>query len=204
MAERYAKYGSAIFSTMHLSKSRFVAGWRCHRLLWWKVHDPGAIELQPDKVPQDRFDQDSQVGDLARQRFAGGMLIDLPHHDFASRVAQTEQVLHSNAPAIFEASFFADDTFVAVDVFARAGSDWRLTEVKSSSSLKDEHIPDTAVQAYVLGRSGIDVSAVDIMHLNKEFRFPDQGDLFVRSDVTAEVQDMLPLIPEKIEAQLDI
>jgi hypothetical protein len=42
---------------IHLSKSRFVAGTQCHKLLWWKVHEPGAVELQPDKVLQDRFDQ---------------------------------------------------------------------------------------------------------------------------------------------------
>jgi len=189
---------------MHLSKSRFVAGWQCHRLLWWKVHDPGAVELQPDKVLRDRFDQGSQVGELARERFAGGTLIDAPHHEFAKRVGLTDQALHSSAPAIFEASFFADDTFVAVDVLARVGSEWRLIEVKSSSSLKDEHIADAAVQAYVLSRSGIDVPAVDIMHLNKDFRFPDQGDLLARSDVTAAVRDVLPSIPEEIDAQLDM
>jgi predicted RecB family nuclease len=191
-------------SAMHLSKSRFVAGWQCYRLLWWKVHEPGAVELQPDKVLQDRFDQGSQVGELARERFADGTLVDLPHHEFAQRVSLTEQAVHSSAPAIFEASFFADDTFVAVDVLARVDDEWRLIEVKSASSLKDEHIPDAAVQAHVLSRSGIDVHAVDIMHLNKEFRFPDQGDLFVRSDVTAAVRDMLPSIPGEIEAQLDM
>ena len=37
-----------------LSKSRFVAGVQCHKLLWWKVHEPDAVELQPDKVLQDR------------------------------------------------------------------------------------------------------------------------------------------------------
>jgi hypothetical protein len=68
---------------MHLSKSRFVAGWQCHRLLWWKVHEPAAVELQPDKVLQDRFDQGSEVGELARVRFVGGTLFDLPHHEFA-------------------------------------------------------------------------------------------------------------------------
>jgi hypothetical protein len=73
---------------MHLSKSRFVAGWQCHRLLWWKVHDPGAVELQPDKVLQDRFDQGSQVGELARKRFAGGTLVEAPHHEFAKRAAE--------------------------------------------------------------------------------------------------------------------
>lgn len=30
-----------------LSKSRFVAGMQCHNLLWWKAHEPDAIELQP-------------------------------------------------------------------------------------------------------------------------------------------------------------
>src|SRR5207302_5052383 len=59
-----------------LSKSRFVAGKQCHRLLWWKVHEPMAMELQPDKVLQDRFDQGAQVGALARERFPGGVLIE--------------------------------------------------------------------------------------------------------------------------------
>ncbi len=29
-----------------LSKSRFVAGCQCHKLLWWRVHEPKAEELQ--------------------------------------------------------------------------------------------------------------------------------------------------------------
>lgn len=34
-------------SAHRLSKSRFVAGVQCHKLLWWKVHEAGAIELLP-------------------------------------------------------------------------------------------------------------------------------------------------------------
>ena len=30
---------------MALSKSRFTTGLQCHRLLWWKVHEPDAKEL---------------------------------------------------------------------------------------------------------------------------------------------------------------
>ena len=62
-----------------LSKSRYTAGVQCHKLLWWKVHEPLAVELQPDKVLQDRFDQGAHVGTLARDRFPGGVLIDQPH-----------------------------------------------------------------------------------------------------------------------------
>jgi hypothetical protein len=33
-------------------KSRFTAGNQCHKLLWWRVHEPLAVELQSDKVLQ--------------------------------------------------------------------------------------------------------------------------------------------------------
>ena len=100
----------------YLSKSRFVAGWQCPKLLWWKVHEPDAVELQPDRVLQDRFDQGEQVGQLARLQFPGGMLIDLPHTAVQERLAATQAALDAGAPAIFEASFLAGDVFVAVDV----------------------------------------------------------------------------------------
>ncbi|HXO84954.1 MAG TPA: hypothetical protein VN803_05445, partial [Gemmatimonadales bacterium] len=87
-----------------LSKSRYTAGTQCHKLLWWKVHEPNAVELQPDKVLQDRFDQGRQVGELARARFPGGVLIDLPHTAAAERVALTQKLIEGGAPAIFEAT----------------------------------------------------------------------------------------------------
>lgn len=187
-----------------LSKSRFAAGVQCKKLLWWKVHEPDAVELQPDKVLQDRFDQGKQVGELARERFAGGVLIDLPHTAIADRLRLTQAALAAGAPAIFEASFHADHTFVAIDVLERREHGFRLTEVKSSSSLKDEHIPDAAIQTHVARQNGIDVRGVDIMHLNKECRFPDLGTLLQRTDVTALVDDLLPTIPAEIEAQLEV
>src|SRR5213595_1094880 len=97
-----------------LSKSRFVTGGQCHKLLWWTVHEPNATELQPDKVLQDRFDQGRQVGEAARARYPGGVLIDLPHDARAERVAATKAALESGAPAVFEATFIADDTSVAI------------------------------------------------------------------------------------------
>src|SRR5438034_2014734 len=138
-----------------LSKSRFTAGTQCHKLLWWKVHEPLAVELQPDKVLQDRFDQGAHVGTLARDRFPGGMLVDLPHKAVDERVRLTRKLIDDGAPAIFEASFLADNTFVAVDVLTPQEGGYHLTEVKSSSSQKEEHLPDAAVQVHVLQESGV-------------------------------------------------
>jgi len=185
-----------------LSKSRYTAGVQCHKLLWWKVHEPKAVELQPDIVLQDRFDEGAHVGTLARRTFAGGTLVDLPHHAVAERVALTRKLINEGAPAIFEASFLADNTFVAVDVLTRTDNGFHLTEVKSSSSQKEEHLPDAAVQVHVLQESGVRITGVDVMHLNRECHFPDLDNLFQRTDVTEALEPLLNKVGWEIEAQL--
>src|SRR6266513_5830200 len=143
-----------------LSKSRYTAGVQCHKLLWWRVHEPLAVQLQPDKVLQDRFDQGAHVGTLARTRFPGGVLIDLPHTAVAERVKLTRKLIDDGAPAIFEASFLADNTFVAVDILRPDGKGFHLTEVKAANSQEEEHLADAAVQVYVLKQSGIRIDGV--------------------------------------------
>ncbi len=187
--------------TFRLSKSRFTSGLQCHKKLWWEVHEPDAIELQPDKVLQDLFDQGRQVGEAARTRYPGGVLIDLPHHAGAERVAATRKALDAGAPAVFEATFIADDTFVAIDVLEKLKDGYRLTEVKSSTSQKDEHISDVAIQARVAAACGVKITAAEVLHLNKEFRNPASGDLFARADVTASVAAFLPQVPDEIAQQ---
>jgi hypothetical protein len=159
-----------------LTKSRFMAGWQCHKLLWWTVHEPDAQELEPDIGTQDLFDQSREVEREARQLFRG-------------------------EPAQFEATFEADGVRVRADVLVRTPDGFTLVEVKSSSELKDEHLPDAAVQLHVLRKAGVDVRKVEIMFLNKAFRHPE-GDLFVREDVTAKVEALLPEVPQLITGQL--
>lgn len=187
-----------------LSKSRYTAGVQCHKYLWWKVHEPLAVELQPNKVLEDRFDQGRHVGVLARDRFPGGVLVDLPYQAANERVAVTRKLIDDGAPAIFEASFIADSTFVAVDALTRAADGYHLTEVKSSSSQKEEHLPDVAVQVHVLQQSGIRIAGADVMHLSKECHFPDLSNLFERTDVTEAVQPLLNKVGWEIDAQLQM
>lgn len=161
-----------------LTKSLFVAGYQCPKLLWWKVHEPEAPELQPDIVLQDRFDQGRQVTAIARRQYP---------------------------EAAAEATFVDGDVAVRVDLLEAApGGGSNLIEVKSSSSLKDEHIPDAAIQRYVVGNAGVDVARVDVMHLNSEFRHPDHGELLVRSEVTERVQALLPEMPALVAEQLRV
>jgi predicted RecB family nuclease len=193
-------------TTTGLSKSRFVTGWQCEKLLWWTVHEPDAPELQPDRVLEDLFDQGRQVGELARARFPGGILIDHPHQAFADRLSSTQAAMAAGAPAIFEACFEGDGVFIAVDVLLHEGDGWTVIEVKSGSSVKAEHIADAAIQTWVLRHAGLGVTRVEIMHLNPEYRHPDEGDLFVREDVTEPVEGFLPQVPalvQELRAMLD-
>src|SRR5437899_10441364 len=137
-----------------LSKARFTSGLQCHKKLWWEVHEPDAIELQPDKVLQDLFDQGRQVGEAARQRYPGGVLIDLPHSAGAARVAATQKALAEGAPAVVEATFIAAETFVAIDAPEMLGDGHRLTEVSSSSPQNAELIPDVAVKTPLAPAAG--------------------------------------------------
>jgi hypothetical protein len=185
-----------------LSKSRFVKGWQCRKLLWWMVHQPNAEELISNKVLKDRFDQGREVTLLARQRFPDAMLI--PYGADESRIEATQFAVDFGTPAILEGCFTADGVFVAADVLLKEGAGYTLIEVKSSTELKDDHVPDAAIQAHVLRRCGVDVRRIEIMHLNKAFRHPDQGDLFVREDVTALVETFLSQVPGLIKGQLAV
>src|SRR5207249_6379845 len=100
--------------------------------------------------------------------------------------------------------FETKDVRIRTDVLLPDGNGWRLIEVKSASSVKPEHIPDAAVQAWVLRQNGVEVTGVEIMHLNKDFKHPDQGALLVRTDVTAEVRDAIDGIPAEVERQLAV
>lgn len=189
---------------MHLSKSKFTTGLQCDKRLWLSVHEKDAPELETDAAQQALFDRGSQVGEVARTYVPGGVLIDLPHYEIRERIAATERALEGGAKVIYEASFLADDVFVAVDILHRRGRRWTLTEVKSTTKVKAEHIPDGAVQTHVVRRAGLDVVRTEVMHLNRACRFPDLDDLFVRADVTERVEDEIAGVPREARRQLRV
>ncbi|OLD96863.1 MAG: hypothetical protein AUG79_01565 [Gemmatimonadetes bacterium 13_1_20CM_4_69_16] len=186
-----------------LSKSRILSGLQCHKQLWWRVHEPDAPELVPDAALRNLLDQGSEVGRKAREYVPGGVLVDLPFHQFDNKVAATRDILQRDppAPAIYEATFLADDSYAAVDILERGPRGYGVVEVKATNSLKPDHIQDVAVQVHVLRRAGLSVERADLMHLNPDCRYPDLSNLFVREDVAAPVEGVLLGIPDEIAAQ---
>jgi hypothetical protein len=177
-----------------------MAGLQCHKLLWWTAHEPAAAELDVDDARQAVYDQGHRVGALARTYVPGGVLVDLPHNAYEQRLKETRRALVQGAPAVYEAAFRADGVFVSVDILERVEGGFRLVEVKSTTSVKAQHLPDVAVQTHVLRRSGVDVVRVEVMHLNRACAYPDLSNLFTRADVTELVEARLAAVPGEVAA----
>ncbi len=185
-----------------LSKSRFTAGLQCHRQLWWKVHEPRAPELRPDAALQGIFDMGNRVGERAREEFPGATLIDLDYRRLQAAVDATRKAIDDGATVILEASFLEDNIFVAVDALSKEGDGWVVTEVKAATKVKPQHVPDATVQAHVVERAGLRVARVELMHLNRAHRHPDQGSLFTRADITRDVAELRDGITDEAKAQI--
>jgi len=84
--------------------------------------------------------------------------VDLPHCAFRERAGLTRELLDQNVPAIYEASLFVDDVYASIDILKREREGFRLIEVKASTKVKKEHLPDVAIQLHVARRSGLDVT----------------------------------------------
>lgn len=177
-----------------------MAGLQCHKQLWWRVHEPAAPELVIDPLLQAVFERGHRVGALARTHVPGGVLIDLPYDAYEQRLAATRRALGQDAPVLYEAAFRADDVFVSVDILERRSDGFCLTEVKSTTRVKEEHVADAAIQAHVARRAGLAVTRMEVMHLNPACTYPDLSNLFVRADVTARVEGRLRAIPGEIAA----
>lgn len=188
-------------STTHkLSKSRFLSGYQCEKKLWLEKHRP---ELKaPFSDSQQRIlDQGTRVGELAREHFPGGILIEADHLHIPEALTETKQALEHDKTVLFEGCFIYQDILVRPDVLVQQPDQtWQLIEVKSTTQVKPEHIVDVAIQRYVLEGCGLTIDSCQLMHINNQCVFPDLQDLFTSADITPQVEGIMDTLPDTITA----
>lgn len=152
-----------------LSKSRIIAGLQGHKRLYFETYEHSKRDPFDDGRKA-LIDAARQVGVAARSRFPGGVLMpdDPLRHEEAVR-ATREAMQNPSHPAVYEAAFTFDDIRVRVDIMSRAGEHWDIVEVKSSKQVKDEHLPDVAIQLHVIEGAGVPVREVCVLHLNGDY-----------------------------------
>lgn len=152
----------------YLTKSKYVAGLQCRLRLWKEVYTPLPYAEPKPGTPQY---VGTRIGELARQCFPDGVLIDNRAFDHKEALERTRRLMASGCPALFEGAFEYANRRIRVDVLKRVGQEsWALFEVKSSTSIHDEHYHDAAFQADVLRKAGVTLLSVNIAHVDPKYR----------------------------------
>jgi len=198
-----------------LSKSKLVAFRLCPKRLWLAVNRPSLREVS-DATARN-FDAGHQVGAVARRVYDArerGTLVDIDDLGFAGALRRSRALLGAKSPQpVFEAGFAAAGVLAFADVMLPAtrprsgmpperSTSWRMIEVKSTTTLKDYHRDDVAIQTFAALQSGIELSAVAVAHLNKGSVYPgdrNYGGLFCEVDLTAEVMTRQAEVAEWVD-----
>jgi hypothetical protein len=193
-----------------LSKTNFIRGLQCLKLLWYVYNRKGDIPAPgPDAMA--RLKAGIEIGKLAQKLFPGGIELERDI-DPLKMDKKSFEALQKGVP-LFEAGFTKEQLYSLADILnvddlglfsalvpVEGAEHTRiLIEFKSSASVKDVHIADVAFQKYVNEKRGIRIRKCFLMHINTKFvyngeiLFDRAGEdrLFIQEDVTADVDKLI-------------
>jgi hypothetical protein len=189
-----------------LSKSKYLAGLQCSKLLWYYYNAKDQIPA-PDAGTQAIFEQGHEVGELAKSLFPGGIEVAKGIIDFDQVVPKSLEAIKIRKP-LFEAAFRYKNAFARADVLNPVGKDqWDIIEVKSSTEVKDINLHDLALQRYTYEGAGLKVRKCLLMYINNEY--VRRGDidprkLLAQEDVTKLVAELLPQVQSNLNKMVDV
>lgn len=163
---------------VQLTKSLFQTGLACPKRLWWEVYEPEAPELRPDAQTQWMFRQGQEVTAAARPLVPG---------------------------AEYEVTLQTEHLHARVDILEpTADGSHALIEVKGSNEIKLEHKWDVAFQRHVAEAAGLRVARTELMYLNRECRHPVLEPLFLRKDVSGDIEPLVAQTPAMADRLLSV
>ncbi len=193
-----------------LSKSKLLSLRQCPLRLWNEVYHR-ELAAETDVATQARFDNGTRIGELARDRWSGGVLVDTEYWDVEGALGQTRALLEDpKCKAIYEAAFIVQRTFIRADIMVRLhGQQWELWEVKSVGSAKDIHEIDVAIQRKIIefwakqNEFQLEIVRAGVLHLNKEYVYPggeyDLQQLYSEHDLTTQTDQYLGEVNQLLE-----
>jgi len=189
-----------------LSKSKYLSGLQCHKLLWFYYNAKDQIPAF-DAQTQAIFDQGHLVGELAKKLYHGGIEIAGAANDFGKILELSKGALSHRKP-LFEAAFKSGNAFARADILNPVGkNDWEIVEVKSSTEVKEVNLHDLALQRYAYEGAGLSITRCFILHINNEYVRKGDVDpkkLFTKSDVTTKVQALMKTVRPNLEMMVDV
>jgi len=188
----------------YLSKSRLISAWQCAKKLHLEKHHPelGEVSSQTESL----FATGNQVGDIAQQLYGTADSVEIAF-DFKTMIAETKRLIDAGADfPIFEATFRYEGVLIRADVLIPDGDGWHVIEVKASTSVKDYHVLDCAIQGWVLRNSGINVLSMSLAHINNQFVYAGDENydgLLIENDLTDEARKLEPAVLDLVAKARD-
>ena len=87
----------------YISKSTYLMGLQCQKLIWFRYNAKDQIPA-PDEATQAIFDQGTEVGELARQLFPGGIVVAPGIINPDEVIAETQKAIQARR-SLYEAAF---------------------------------------------------------------------------------------------------
>ena len=183
---------------MGITKTDFMRGMQCPRMLWLDRHRPQYRVIPPET--RARLDAGNDFGDRAMAMFGPyeEMTVFRPGTEIPDKkkMAQKTQLhLLLKTPVICEAAFINYNNYCAADIL-RLTEDktaYDFYEVKNAPELRDQFIRDAAFQYYIMNRCKVKIRRVFIV-----LHGPDEEDPFLPTEITDEAKALAPWINEHI------
>jgi hypothetical protein len=188
---------------MKISKSSFIRGMQCEKSLFLHFFKP---ELRDEiSVSQQAiFDTGHSVGELAQQRFPGGVDASRGDHgNYSGALAYTRELIRKGQKVIYEAAFSNGETLCYMDILVKEKGGWHAYEVKASTAVKEYQVLDVAFQYWVIKGSGLPLTGVSLVHLNNQYVRRGELDIMELFSVELLTDVIIPMqegIPVKLKA----
>jgi len=181
---------------MGITKTDFMRGMQCPRMLWLDRHKPQFRIIPPET--QTRLDAGNDFGDQAMGMFGPyeEMTIYRPGTKIPDKkkMAQKTKVhLLAGTPVICEAAFIYYNHYCAADILKKTESGYDFYEVKNAPEVKEQFVKDAAFQYYIMNRSKVKIRMIHIV-----LHGPDEGNPFLPVEITEEAKALTPWINEHI------
>ena len=181
---------------MGITKTDFMRGMQCRKMLWLDKHKP-KLRVIPPEI-QKRLDAGNDFGDRAMAMFGDyeEMTVYRPGTqipDTKAMVAKTAEHLERGTPVICEAAFIYYNNYCAVDILRKTDAGYDFYEVKNAPAVYDQFVRDAGFQYYLLNRCKLKIGNIYIVTHG-----PDEENPFVINDVTSKAKGYLKWIDDNL------
>ena len=181
---------------MGVTKTDFMRGMQCPRMLWLDKHKPKLQIIPPET--QEKLDAGNDFGDRAMAMF--GPYEEMTVYRKGTRIpdkkamaARTQEHLELGTPVICEAAFSNYNNYCAVDILRKTGTGHDIYEVKNAPEVRGQFIRDAGFQYYIVTRCGLKIGRVFIV-----IHGPDEEHPFLPVEVTEQVKPLTKWVNDHI------